>query len=45
MHINLYFILGQYIGSTCSSGKWVVSVVVDSYESPQKFNGASSATW
>ena len=33
------------MGSMCLSGKLVVSIVVDSYESTQKFNGTSSAAW
>ena len=47
MYINMFllFWVSIYAGSTCSSGKRVVSVVVDSYESPQKFNRASSAAW
>ena len=41
-----FFYFGSvYVGSTCLSGKQVVSVVVDSYKSAQKFNGASSAAW
>ena len=46
MCINVFLLfLGQYIGSTCLSDKRVISVVVDSYESSQKFKGALSAAW